>query len=280
MDILISHFRPYLRQTATRFRLVGMGNPRKTPADVARTTFGTLNFSFIRQGGGFYRRGNAQWQVEAPCVLMQWPGEAVCYGPDAAHGFWEEFYLIYDQVQVPDFLAASLLQPGEICRPMGQPAQIERRIEEIMALRREKFFPGLADRVDMLCELLILESLVADTSRELLPEEQAVRSIHQLLMRNLSQELDLPALVRARGISYSTFRRIWRRSYLLPPRRYLIARRIEKACDLLVKSRLSVGEIAQQTGFQDPLYFSRSFRRETGLSATDYRARYRQPGSD
>ena len=116
MDILISHWRPYPRQTASRFRLVGMGNPHKTPDHQIRNSFDTLNFSFIRKGGGFYRRGGESWRVEAPSVLMQWPGEPVFYGPDAHHGFWDEFYLIYDRTQIPDFLSANLLQPGEIYR--------------------------------------------------------------------------------------------------------------------------------------------------------------------
>lgn len=277
MDILISHWRPFPRQTTSRFRLVSMGNPHKTPDNQIRNTFDTLNFSFIRKGGGFYRRGAESWQVEAPSLLMQWPGESVFYGPDAQHGFWDEFYLIYDQTQIPEFLAAGLLQSGENCRPMGHPAQVEKRIEEIIALSHEKFSPGLADRLDCLCELLIVESLEAGGSRESLPEEKAVRAIHQTLIRHLDLEMDLQVLARDHGLSHSSFRRIWSRLYPWPPRRYLIAKRIEKACELLVKTTLSIGDIASAVGFTDPLYFSRSFRRETGLSASLYRNRYQSP---
>lgn len=87
MDILINHWRPFPRLTPSRFRVVSMGAAHKTPAHQVRNTFDTLNFSFIRRGGGKYRRGDEIWRVEAPAVLMQWPGEPVCYGPDVPDGF-------------------------------------------------------------------------------------------------------------------------------------------------------------------------------------------------
>jgi AraC-like DNA-binding protein len=63
----------------------------------------------------------------------------------------------------------------------------------------------------------------------------------------------------------------------LPPRRSLIRRRAESACELLVNSSLTIAEISEKVGFNDPLYFSRSFHRETGMSASHYRLRYRTP---
>jgi AraC-like DNA-binding protein len=277
MDILINHWRPFPRKTPSRFRVVGMGNPRKLPEHQIRNTFDTLNFSFIRQGGGCYRRGEEFWRVEAPAVIMQWPGESVVYGPDDFHGYWDEFYLIYDRAQVADFLAADMLQPGEICRRMGHPAQVEKRMQEIIALSHEKALPGLADRMDRLCELLILESLEGNLPHLARPEDKAVQAIHRSLTRQMQSEVDLQQLARQHGISYSTFRRTWNRLYHVPPRRYLIQRRIEKACELLVNSLQPIAEIAEAVGFSDALYFSRSFRRETGLSATQYRARYQTP---
>jgi AraC-like DNA-binding protein len=250
-----------------------MGMMRKTPRNWIRHAFETLNFSFILDGGGVYRRDGEVWEVKAPCVIMQWPGDELEYGPDSVHGFWQEFYLIYDAKRVPDFLAAGLTQPGEILRPLVTPSRLKTRIEEITTLVREEDRPGLADRIDVLCELLIIESLQGG-ERTPRPEVQAVQHIHRVLTAHLDQEVDVQKLARSQGMSYSNFRRIWAGLYHMPPRRYLISRRIEKACDALVNTSLSIGEIAIMVGFADPLYFSRSFRRETGMSATAYRQRY------
>jgi AraC-like DNA-binding protein len=53
--------------------------------------------------------------------------------------------------------------------------------------------------------------------------------------------------------------------------------KIEEACRLLVETRKKVGEIAEVLGFSDPLYFSRRFRLETGVTAAEYRNTHQSP---
>lgn len=81
---------------------------------------------------------------------------------------------------------------------------------------------------------------------------------------------ELAALV---GLSPGHFCRAFARSAGMPPHRWLIGRRIERACDLLRETNLSVGEIAARVGYEDPSYFARLFRQETGLSPLAYRRR-------
>ncbi|MCC6174192.1 MAG: helix-turn-helix transcriptional regulator [Chloroflexi bacterium] len=57
----------------------------------------------------------------------------------------------------------------------------------------------------------------------------------------------------------------------LSPAQYLMRYRLERARELLASSDQSVREIAAMTGFQDPLYLSRQFRRLLGTSPTAYR---------
>ena len=48
-------------------------------------------------------------------------------------------------------------------------------------------------------------------------------------------------------------------------------RKIARACYLLEVSDLPVAEVAQRFGFDDPYYFSRVFRKITGVSPSHYR---------
>ena len=48
--------------------------------------------------------------------------------------------------------------------------------------------------------------------------------------------------------------------------------RLQKAQQLLANSSLNVSEIAYTVGFSDPKYFSKIFRKELGVSPTEYRA--------
>jgi len=55
------------------------------------------------------------------------------------------------------------------------------------------------------------------------------------------------------------------------PIQYLNRRRIARSKELLLISPLSIKEIAAKTGFEDPLYFSRVFQKQEGMSPFHYR---------
>ena len=52
---------------------------------------------------------------------------------------------------------------------------------------------------------------------------------------------------------------------------YLMGLRISSAKELLTSTDMSISEIGEMVGFHDPLYFSRAFKSETGVSPKEYR---------
>ena len=59
------------------------------------------------------------------------------------------------------------------------------------------------------------------------------------------------------------------------PAQYLINLRITNAVELLIGSNKNITEIANAVGIEDSLYFSRLFKRHTGVSPSDYRIKVR-----
>lgn len=57
----------------------------------------------------------------------------------------------------------------------------------------------------------------------------------------------------------------------IPPKEYILMRKMETAADLLAHTELSITEIANAVGFADVYGFSRLFRQKTKLSPTAYR---------
>ena len=55
------------------------------------------------------------------------------------------------------------------------------------------------------------------------------------------------------------------------PTQYIRTRRLAKAIHLLQSTELNISEIAYQTGFSDPNYFSRTFHKEFGKTPSSYR---------
>lgn len=63
------------------------------------------------------------------------------------------------------------------------------------------------------------------------------------------------------------------------PSRYFIGIKIDKACELLKFSNLSLSEIAEKIGYDNALYFSRIFKKYMHLSPTEYRTKSKQKES-
>ena len=56
---------------------------------------------------------------------------------------------------------------------------------------------------------------------------------------------------------------------------YLTELRISKSKELLCADELSVQDVAEQVGYRDLKYFSRLFKKLTGVSPSDYKKLYK-----
>lgn len=82
-------------------------------------------------------------------------------------------------------------------------------------------------------------------------------------------------LARVSCVSEAHFARSFKEAFGVPPHRYLLTRRIERATALLRDTDLSITEIAFQTGWGSLGTFGRTFRDVTGVSPSAMRARER-----
>jgi len=273
-------------------RLMYIGHlPRRFPAVLAvdnvgyiphktgwvRQRFNSYNFSFILSGGGEYWHEGRMWPVQAPCVITQAPGVMVEYGPTGEWTEWEELFLIYNQSRVPALEKMGLIRhdiPAWNIRDTGPTRALLQELKRVDASGQDA---GFADRIDRLCEFMVIESILGETRESVAPEERAIIEIRDYIKLHFLKYHDYHALARTHGLSVSTFRRRWFELVGVPPARYAMRLKIEEACRLLVETRLKVGEIAEALGFSDPLYFSRRFRKETGSNAAEYRHSHPSP---
>lgn len=87
------------------------------------------------------------------------------------------------------------------------------------------------------------------------------------------EEWPVARLAKVSGVSEAHFARSFKEAFGLPPHRYLMTIRIERAKALLRDTDLPVTEIAFRTGWKSLGSFGRTFRDVTGESPGDLRAR-------
>lgn len=85
-------------------------------------------------------------------------------------------------------------------------------------------------------------------------------------------------LARVSHVSEAHFARSFKEAFGVPPHRYLLTRRIERATALLRDTDLPISEIALLTGWRSLGTFGRIFRDITGQNPGSFRARARAAG--
>ncbi len=99
--------------------------------------------------------------------------------------------------------------------------------------------------------------------------EQALRYFNQ----NYNKEINIDDYAASRHMSTCWFIRCFKQYNGITPMQYILSLRISNAQYLLDNTSYNVSEIASIVGYDNPLYFSRLFRKQTGLSPSEYRKR-------
>ena len=97
------------------------------------------------------------------------------------------------------------------------------------------------------------------------------RRATELLNENLSGGIRLSQVAEECGLSISHFARSFKASFGVSTHRWLVQRRIERSQGLLIQTRESLSDIAEQAGFADQAAFTRTFHQIVGMSPGRWR---------
>ncbi|KAA2238245.1 helix-turn-helix transcriptional regulator [Salinarimonas soli] len=93
-----------------------------------------------------------------------------------------------------------------------------------------------------------------------------VRRTIDFIVENLGSDIDLAQLAGGVGLSKSHFCRGFKETTGLPPHKWLINARVERAKEHLLAGKLSLSEIALEVGFSDQSHFTRTFSKNENIS--------------
>ena len=184
---------------------------------------------------------------------------------------------------------------GRLCLPMRQGAELSHLFEGI--LRQAMPAPADAARRSLTSMGLFLQllaaavphpaQLLADApdapSASPAPAEAEPPAVEppcrtaalayavHVIQSDLARPLDVEEMARSLQMSASHFIRTFKAQVGYSPLAYQTRLRIERAKDLLRNTSLRVSEIAAQIGYQNPMYFSSTFKKHTGMTPLEYR---------
>ncbi|MDG0811123.1 response regulator transcription factor [Cohnella rhizosphaerae] len=103
--------------------------------------------------------------------------------------------------------------------------------------------------------------------------KQLMERLDEYLRANLTEPINHQTLSEKFGLVPSYLSKLFTSYKGMSPAKYLLSLRMKRAKELLeARPRLLMKDIAALIGYQDPLYFSKLFKKETGIWPSEYEA--------
>ena len=235
-------------------------------------TLGDYALVYLLEGRGWYSDANSlHKEVVAGDALLLFPDLAHTYGPREGET-WTEFYVVFNGPVFEVWDRSGALKRD---RPIIHLEPIEswlKRMEESVGghqgPRSDAAMLGVCRLQQTLAEIICGGS-IGDA-----PERTWLHQAQVLLEQELSSKANLEDIATEMGLSYDGFRKKFRRVAGLSPGRYRSLRVIERTCEMLQSTDLTVEQVASNLGFCDQFYFSRRFKQITGYPPAEFRARF------
>lgn len=122
----------------------------------------------------------------------------------------------------------------------------------------------------LLCDTTSNTPSVGETDKAL----RYIREVIRFISNRYQEPIKIQEIADLCGLDRSYLCKIFKHATNYTPQEYLIFFRIKKAKQLLKDPELPIQHIAYSVGYNDPFAFSKAFKKETGVSPSQYRAEY------
>lgn len=223
-----------------------------------------LDFQVVEEGEMILHYGGQRYGIPAGSAVLIPPGESRL--STCSPGGCRKIFLGISGLILNDNLAGMNLDQVCVLHDFRNP-EFFRLFAELWKMTGEKSMDNLLEYCARIYQMLLLISHCA--TEHPYPEELLRALAH--IGQNFSSPLTLKELCRCANCGRTTLQWQFKHYLKSSPTQYLTDTRMNHAVRLLENTPLSIKEIAQKSGYEDPLYFSTIFRKKYGCSPRAFR---------
>ena len=230
---------------------------------------------YIISGKGYYKIKNTTFTLQAGDSFLVYPNTEVLYFADETDP-WEYAWVGFTGSDASMILKAtdfSTERPVIEHTPLGE--SIHRQILHIYDARGNEFEHAV-EMTGRLYTMLALFVHGATTNTTQNSANSYVQKGIEYISSNYSYHITVEDISAYVGLSRSQLFRSFESVLGQSPKEYLTDFRMKQACYLLEHSDLSVTAIANSIGFDNGLYFSKTFHKMKEMSPSEFRNLHKQ----
>lgn len=229
---------------------------------------------FISEGKGIYQVNGETYPLEKGDFFLIFPDTEVFYEADAKDP-WDYMWVGFQGIKADSYLKYAGLDESHLVGRYLNLSFILSCIQQMMLARSISSYNELKRTAAL---LQILAALIEDYSSSH-PEDsddgysprlyldQALTYIDE----HLAERIKINDIANFIGIDRSYLTTIFKSALSLSPQEYLMHYRMNKACVMLKNPDTKISAIAKAVGYDDPLAFSKIFKKCKGISPSAYR---------
>ena len=230
-----------------------------------------FQINFITEGSGILENKYGTFPLKQGSIFLTFPGVWHRYKPNPKTG-WTENYIGFDGNMARKLLSKPRFKSREPVYHFGIKEEFLDSFLKIFDLIKEEQ-PGYQQIASgMVIKLLgYIISFERQKGFSGKPIAKIIEAIRFEMRQNMEKELNLVKLAQQHNVSYSFFRKMFKKYTGVSPGQYHLQLKIMRAKDLLISSDKSIKEISYELGFQSIYYFSRIFKKKEGISPSQFR---------
>ena len=229
------------------------------------------------EGEGVFESAHiSETRIKPGDIFLLFPGEWHTYRPLTDKG-WTSYWIGFKGKNIDDRVKAGFLSPEKPIYHVGFNNDIISIFEKAMKIADSED-PNYQQTLAGIVNYLIGQMYYLERNCELKKNSDQVDLIAKskvMIRESLETCITIQEIAQKLGISYSSFRKLFKEYTGIAPAMYQHNLRLQLAKELLTSTDESIKEIAYRLNFGSPDYFSSKFKAKIGMKPSDFREKCR-----